>query len=86
MTTSQFPKQLKISKVRPIHKVWDLNQPVNYRPISVISILAKPIEKFIKSQIDEHLLMRNIINKNQYGFVDKSSTTLACIKVVNDIH
>lgn len=76
---------MKIAKVRPIYKGGDLNQPINYRPISVISILAKPIEKIIKSQIDEHLSTYNIINKNQYGFVDKSSTTSACIKVINEI-
>ena len=47
-----FRKAFKQAKVIPIYKSRDNKDPSNYRPISVLSVLSKPLEK----HINKHLL------------------------------
>ena len=42
-----YPKSLKISKVVPILKDEDLNEPYNYRSISLVTLFGKIFEKII---------------------------------------
>ena len=37
-----FPKVLKIAKVIPLPKSKELNDPNNFRPISILPLLSKP--------------------------------------------
>ena len=39
-----FPSTLKIAKVIPIPKSKDVTNPLNFRPISILSSLSKPLE------------------------------------------
>ena len=41
ITTGVFPASLKIAKVNPIHKSGPKDDPANYRPISILSVLSK---------------------------------------------
>ena len=55
----------KIAKVTPIFKGKGSNfDPSNYRPISVIPILAKILEKCVKSQLVHILLQMIFFVKN----------------------
>ena len=40
-----YPDKLKIASVIPLHKGGDINDPHNYRPISILSTLSKVFEK-----------------------------------------
>jgi hypothetical protein len=42
--------------------------PKNYRPISITSCIARLCERFILSDINDHLKNNNIIIKQQSGF------------------
>ena len=50
-----FPPQLKIAKVIPILKKDDNKMFNNYRPISLLPVLSKVVEKVISSQINDFL-------------------------------
>ena len=50
-----FPQNMKISRVTPIHKKGKHNDVNNYRPISVLSIFSKILEKCIYNIIIEFL-------------------------------
>jgi len=47
----------------------DLNNPSNYRPISLIRCLGKLFEKTIASPLIDHLIGNNIINKWQRAYL-----------------
>ena len=41
ISSGVFPDSLKIAKVNPIHKTGAKDDPANYRPISILSVLSK---------------------------------------------
>ena len=54
ITKSTFPNAFRIAKVIPQHKSGDSSNPSNYRPISIVSVPVKPLEK----HINKHLLLQ----------------------------
>ena len=46
-TTGVLPDLLKIAKVIPVHKKGEKNLPGNYRPISLLSVFDKILEKLM---------------------------------------
>ena len=42
-----FPPGLKKAKVVPLPKFTDKTNPTNYRPISLLSVLSKFVEKHV---------------------------------------
>ena len=57
-----FPKAFKQAKVRPIYKSGDNKGPSNYRPISVLSILSKPLEKHTNKHLLSYLKTNKLIH------------------------
>lgn len=86
LVNNLFPDCLKISKVVPIYKKNDINDPSNHRPISVIPSIAKIYELVLKLQITNHFESKNLFSSSQYGFRNKLSTTLAIDKLTNYIY
>ena len=60
--------------------------PVNFRPISLLPIIAKLLDTIVNDQLMKHLLETKQISPTQYAFRPGSDTTLALLKVLNDIH
>ena len=46
-----FPTVLKKAKVIPLPKVKDLSEPNNFRPISILPLLSKPIERHVRKHL-----------------------------------
>ena len=82
----QYPDSLKFTKVIEVYKAKDKTLPVNYRPISLLPIIAKILDTLINNQLMAHLLTHNILSPTQYAFRPQSSTTLALQSVLNYIH
>ena len=70
-----WPNALKSAEVIPIHKARDKDLVSNYRPISLISNIAKIFEKIIHNRLFSFLQQCNIISYAQYGFVKGRCTT-----------
>ena len=83
--TGKVPSLLKIAKVIPIYKKGDRDDPSNYRPISILSIFAKILEKLVNSRLLEFLEVNDVFYKHQYGFRKKYSTKLSLINLINDV-
>lgn len=80
-----IPDKLKISKVIPIFKKGDRNEMTNYRPIAVIPIFAKLLEKLIHKRLYSFLQLHNILIKDQFGFRKQHSTELAVLNLFQHI-
>jgi hypothetical protein len=50
-----FPDNLKVARVSPIYKEGDKKERGNYRPISVLSTVAKLFEKLVCIQLTDYL-------------------------------
>ena len=79
------PSNMKIAKIIPIHKSGDKSSLSNYRPISVLPVFSKVLEKVIYKQMYTHLENLNIFYKHQYGFRKNHSTYMAIMQLVDHI-
>ena len=82
LRTGVFPDILKIANIIPIYKDGSRLNPANYRPISLLPIIGKILEKIIYTRLYKFMEKYKIINKQQYGFQKNKSTEHALI----DIH
>ena len=76
--TGEYPNLLKIVKVIPIHKGGSTQDVNNYRPISLLSIFDKIIEKLMHKRLYNFLMEHNILYQNQFGFRKKQFNSV-CI-------
>ena len=84
LRTGTFPSAWKDANITPLHKGGCHTSVENYRPISLLSSIAKVFEKIVASFLTNHLLDNNIIHKSQHGFVKGKSCLTNLICAVND--
>jgi len=77
LSTGVVPNKLKIAKVIPIFKRGDSHLPNNYRPISLLSVFSKLLEKVMYNRLYSFLQTNNILYQYQFGFRENHSTTLS---------
>ena len=80
-----FPSKLKEAKVIPVYKSDDETEPGSYRPISLLSVFNRLLEKLMYHRLKSFLDMNNVLFKAQYGFREKHSTQHAILDTVNII-
>ena len=84
--TGVVPDKLKIGKVIPVYKKGDSSLPTNYRPISLLSIFDKLLEKLMYKRVYTFLTENNILYPYQFCFRKNHSTSLALIDVIDNIY
>lgn len=82
----KFPDILKLGVIKPLYKSGSKEKINNYRPISLISSIAKIIEKIIKIRIASFLSKYNILSDNQFGFREGMSTEDAILNLTSYIY
>lgn len=80
-----FPNALKTAKVTPIFKSGCKSLPGNYRPISILPVFSKILERIVYKRLYTFLKSSNLLFPKQFGFQENSSTEHAIIALVNDI-
>ena len=76
----------KIANVTPIFKKGDKQLIKNYRPISLLPICGKILEKIIFNNLYAYLHRNNLITKNYSGFRPGDSTTNQLLYLLDEIH
>ena len=84
-SSGKFPDPLKIFKTIPIHKGGSTILLNNYRPISLLSIFDKIIEKLMHKRLYNFLNEHSILFSNQFGFGKNISTSTALIQITEKI-
>ena len=82
---STFPKDCKVAKITPLYKKGSRTEAKNYRPISLLPIISKVIEKTIHQQLEEYLSSNHIFYKFQSGFRSNHSTDTCLTYLSNKI-
>ena len=86
IVTGVYPSLWKLALVIPFYKSGDSNEAANYRPISILPILSKLLEKIIANQLMEFLENNKLLSNTQHGFRKNLSTETALIKVSDAIY
>lgn len=86
ITTGFFPTLWKYAIVTPLYKNGDRNDASNYRPISLLPIFSKILEKIVSTQLIEFLESNKLFSNNQHGFRPKLSTETALTVITNKIY
>ena len=83
LTLGTFPEDWKCAKVTPIFKQGTRNEMNNYRPISVISVMAKTFERIIYNQLYAYMLEHDLLSEYQSGFRSLHSTVTALLEATD---
>ena len=75
--TNNFENDWKRVKVSPIFKTRDEHMVNNYKPVSVLPIISKIIEKHVLNSFYEYLSKNHLITSSQSGFRPKHSCKTA---------
>jgi len=78
-----FPSRMKTSKVSILHKSGPIDEPDNYRGISLIDNMSKPLERYMCDSIVDFLNCNDIFSSNQFGFRRGYSTVHNLINLSN---
>ena len=78
------PSSWKISSVVPIPKVQRPSATSDFRPISLLSILSKVLERHFQFVITEHLQTHFPLSNCRWGFQQGKSTVTALLHVTHD--
>lgn len=81
--TSLFPSAWKVSRVCPVLKSGHRSAITNYRPISILSSVAKVFEFILYNRMS--IFIKQIISECQHGFVPNRSTVTNLINFYHDV-
>ena len=82
---SGVPSSFKIAKIIPVHKGGSQSCLNNYRPISLLSIFNKLLEKLMYNRLIDFLDKRNMLYEKQFGFRTNHSTNHAILSIIDKI-
>ena len=85
IVTGTVPHLFKKATITPIHKSGDKSQAGNYRPISLLPIVSKILEKVVSTQFKEYLNEHNFLPSEQFAYRQGHSAEDAVTLVVNNV-
>ena len=79
------PDQFKLANVIPVHKKDSVTCMNNYRPISLLSIFNKILEKLVYNRLITFIDKYNLLYDKQFGFRRNHSTLHATLLITDKI-
>lgn len=83
--TGIFPETLKTSVVVPLYKGGEKHLLSSWRPVSLVSVFSKLVEKLILKRFNVFIEKHNLIANNQFGFLKNSSTNSAIFELIKKL-
>ena len=79
------PLAWKQSHITPIHKGGSTDDPSNYRPIAVVSVVAKILEKIVATQLSSYFEEHQLFHLHQGAYRHGKSTENILLVAVDTI-
>ena len=83
--TNSVPDDLKCARVTPLFKKGCRSVVGNYRPISILSVISKILEKSVYSQLNQYLTDHHLLYTHQSGFRGTYSTDTCLIHLTDHV-
>ena len=83
ISTSSFPNKWKETKVPPPHKQGPSDDINNYRPISILHVLSKILERHVSDCLLYFLNENNLLHITQSGFKSQHSCETALTLMID---
>ena len=84
LETGVVPDLMKLAEIIPIYKSKNKTLLNNYRPISLLPIFSKLMEKIVHIRLYNFLMSKHICYNSQYGFRKHHATTHAIHEFVDN--
>ena len=81
ITSMIFPNVWKLAKLIPLLKKGDPLCPSNYRPVALLSVLSKVLERVVFMQVVEYMESNGLIHPSHHGSRPRHSTCTAIIEM-----
>ena len=81
ISNKTFPHPWKQAKVIPLHKKNEVLYAKNYRPVSLLSVLSKVLERCIFVQVVDYLECNRLLHPSHHGFRSNHSTLSALVQM-----
>ena len=83
--SEKVPDLLKQAIVKPLFKKGSRLEVGNYRPVSLLCITSKILEKAVYVQLERYLTDKNLLYEYQSGFRKSYSTDTCLINLIDHI-
>ena len=84
--TGIFPSELKKGNIVPIHKKGDKQTLKNYRPVSLLPICGKILERLMFNEMFKFFIENELISSNQSGFKPGDSCVNQLVSITHEIY
>lgn len=81
---STFPSAWKHAKVIPLHKKGDTLDPKNYRPVAILPVLSKILERVVFEQTVYYFEANQLFHPNHHGFRKCHNTCTALLQMFDN--
>ena len=85
ITKGIFPSELKIARVIPLFKSGDSSSFSNYRPVSVLPLFSKILERLMYKRLLKFINSNKLLYDYQFGFRGEHSPQLALIYLLDKV-
>ena len=82
---SKFINEFKKAKIIPVHKKGSKSDVNNYRPISLLPVMSKSLERIFYKRLCSFLSQLDFFHQYQFGFRKKHSTSNALTVMVENV-
>ena len=84
--TAIFPSEWKKGNIVPIHKKGDKQTLKNYRPVSLLPICGKILERLMFNEMFKFFIENELISSNQSGFKPGDSCVNQLVSIIHEIY
>jgi len=80
----KLPADWRSANITAIYKKGNKKEQINYRPVSLTSVVCKIMEAVIRDVTVENFLDQVFFSDYQYGFIKGRSTVLQLLKIMDE--